>query len=82
MAKLQMKSGFTRKLKLPLILTLAHSVIKQLGLVEYINENIPWAPSHWEITIPIQIIIIRKNLYIHQTRGKPERKNNFTLVQC
>lgn len=33
MAKLQMKSDFTRKLKLPLILTLAHSVMKQLGSV-------------------------------------------------
>ena len=50
MAKLQMKSGFTRKLKLPLILTLAHSVMKQLGLVEYINENVPWDPSHWEMS--------------------------------
>lgn len=50
MAQLQMKSGFTRKLKLPLILTLAHSVMKQLGLVEYINENVSWDPSHWEMS--------------------------------
>ena len=50
MAKLQMKSGFTRKLKLPLILTLAHSVMKQLRLVEYINENVSWDPSHWEMS--------------------------------
>ncbi len=50
MAKLQMKSGFTRKHKLPLILTLVHSVMKQLGLVEYINENVSWDPSHWEMS--------------------------------
>lgn len=50
MAKLQMKSGFTCKRKLPLILTLAHSVMKQLGIVEYINENILWDPNHWEVT--------------------------------
>ncbi len=48
MAKLQMKSGFTRRLKLSLILTLAHSVMKQLGFVEYINENVSWDPAHWE----------------------------------
>ncbi len=39
MAKLQMKSGFARKLKLPLILTLAHSVMKQLGLAQYISKR-------------------------------------------
>ncbi len=50
MAKLQMKSGFTRRLKLPLILTLAHSVIKQSGLVEYINENVSWNPDHWIVS--------------------------------
>lgn len=50
MAKLQMKSGFTRKLKLPLILTLAHSVMKQLGLAEYINDNVSWDPDHWEVS--------------------------------
>ena len=50
MAKLQMKSGFTRRLKLPLILTLAHSVMKQLGVVEYINENVSWDPAHWEMS--------------------------------
>ena len=46
MAKLQMKSGFTRKLKLPLVLTLAHSVMKKLGLSEYINNNVSWDPDH------------------------------------
>ena len=45
-----MKSGFTCKLKLPLILTLAHSVMKQLGLVEYISDNVSWDPSHWEMS--------------------------------
>ena len=50
MAKLQIKSGFTRKLKLPLILTLAHSVMKQLGLAEYINDNVFWDPDHWEVS--------------------------------
>ena len=50
MAKLQMKSGFTRKLKLPLILTLAHSVMKQLGLAEYINDNVSWDPDHWDVS--------------------------------
>ena len=39
MAKLQMKSGFTHKLKLPLILTLAHSIMKRLGLAEYIIQT-------------------------------------------
>ena len=50
MAKLQMKSGFTRKLKLPLILTLAHSIMKKLGLAEYINNNVSWDPDHWEVS--------------------------------
>lgn len=52
MAKLQMKSGFTRKLKLPLILilTLAHSILRKLGLAEYINNNISWDPDHWEVS--------------------------------
>lgn len=50
MATLQMKSGFERKLKLPLILTLAHSVIKKIGLVEYINQMVPWDPEHWGVT--------------------------------
>ncbi|MDE7200723.1 MAG: DUF4277 domain-containing protein, partial [Lachnospiraceae bacterium] len=50
MAKLQMKSGFTRKLKLPMILTLAHSVMKQLGPAEYINDNVSWDPDYWEVS--------------------------------
>ncbi len=40
MAKLQMKSGLEQKKKLPLILTLAHSIIKKIGLVEYINQTV------------------------------------------
>lgn len=50
MAKLQMKSGFTRRLRLPLVLTLAHSVMKQLGLAEYVNQNVSWDPDHWEVS--------------------------------
>ncbi|MDE7204692.1 MAG: DUF4277 domain-containing protein [Lachnospiraceae bacterium] len=50
MAKLQMKSGFARKLKLPLILTLAHSVMKKLGLAECISDNVSWDPDHWEVS--------------------------------
>ena len=45
-----MKSNFTRKLKLPLILTLAHSIMKKLGLAEYINNNVSWDPDHWEVS--------------------------------
>ena len=50
MAKLEMKSGFTRKLKLPLILTLAHSIMKKLRIVEFINENVSWDQKHWEVS--------------------------------
>lgn len=50
MAKLQMKSGFERKMKLPLILTLAHSFIKKTGLVGYINKTVPWDPDHWGVS--------------------------------
>ena len=47
MAKLQMRSGLERKKRLPLILTLAHSVIKKTGLVEYINDTVSWDPDRW-----------------------------------
>lgn len=50
MAKLQMKSGFERKLKLPLIFTLAHSVMKKIGFTKYINDTVQWDPAHWDIS--------------------------------
>ncbi len=50
MAKLQMKSGFERKMRLPLILTLAHSIIKKIGLTEYIDNTVLWDPAHWDVS--------------------------------
>lgn len=50
MAKLQMKSGFERKMRLPLILTLAHSIIRKIGLTEYINNTVQWDPTHWDVS--------------------------------
>ena len=50
MAKLQMKSGFERKMRLLLILTLAHSIIKKIGLTDYIDNTVSWDPAHWDIS--------------------------------
>lgn len=47
---LKMKSMFERKKVLPLVLTLANSIIKKLGMVELINRSVEWDPDHWEVT--------------------------------
>ena len=47
---LKMKSMFERKKILPLVLTLANSIIKELGMVELINKSVEWDPDHWEVT--------------------------------
>ena len=47
---LKMKSMFERKKVLPLVLTLANSIIKKLGMVELINQSVEWDPDHWEVT--------------------------------
>lgn len=47
---LKMKSMFERKKILPLVLTLANSIINKLGFVDLINESVSWDPNHWEVT--------------------------------
>lgn len=47
---LKMKSMFERKKILPLVLTLANSILNKLGFVELINRTVAWDPDHWEVT--------------------------------
>lgn len=47
---LKMKSMFERKKILPLVLTLANSIMNKLGFAELINQTVSWDPDHWEVT--------------------------------
>lgn len=47
---LKMKSMFERKKILPLVLALAHSILKEMGMVSLINRMVQWNPDHWEMT--------------------------------
>ncbi len=43
-------TGFARKKILPLVMTLANSIINKLGFVELINQSVSWDPTHWSVT--------------------------------
>lgn len=81
-----MKSGFTRRLKLPLILTLAHSVMKQLGVVEYINENVSWDPAHWEMSpgdlAQLLILSTFTDIRIPLTHLEDRLKGSMSVFSC
>lgn len=50
MAKVEVKTMIEQKKILPLVMTLANSIIKQLGLVEKINESVEWDKAHWGVS--------------------------------
>jgi len=48
MPKLNIKEGFQRNKKLPLIMALANKFLRKVGLVDAIDDNIEWDASHWK----------------------------------
>lgn len=50
MAKLKMQSMPTRKKILPLVMTLANKIMKDLRFTEVVDESIKWEDSFWNIS--------------------------------